>query len=1335
MPQAPTWAESEEAPTWEQGEDIPSWEDSSEEPSKPPATFTLGGKEYPLPDQSTRPPMPREVSEFAGLPPETSRLEDLKQTLPGLGDFTAQVMEPTSIAGAGRGITEALITTPEDLKTQAREAGEFRRMAESLGAVPQPERPFTPQVTPEAERELPEGVIFDAALRNELAKGVEELTTGENQAILAATMGAGAIPRIGGILTRIVAGYFGYEGAKAVTEGAKQLREATTPEGKAQAWGNIIKGGAIAIPAGLHAVRPPPVKPRIVEAIAKGDEAGLTKATQTLADTVREQPKQEVQSAEAIRSDPGQVREAGRQPEVVQDQGRENLQQSAPEPSQPVGTQAGQSTEVLLTPREKAIEAEIAGLTAGKGRWDATDPRVEPLKAEMRALRIERQAAAQTPTSKLARIANMPREELARIGTVEVEKLAAEAGPAALPELTRLRDATEARRVEAAKKMEVESTDANIYEHDNLGKKVQLFNEAIKQIGGRPNAKPIPEGQAPVVEQGMGAVPENVPATEASTIGRTADLAEVGPGMGGAKASEPVDPRAQLAQLTDSIATLAKEGKSAPAKAFDLGRALSQTKETVTSTLDGLKAAGQYMKKRLEGKPVATEYRGVLGDRHLALSESSVNARRWMKDVKKAVPAPLVREAISDWVDTGGDPALLTKAASETKPQYKAGYERAQKLTPEEKVVAENLKNYFDSRLQEAIDAGVLEDGIENYIHRAYEAESPWKKGVIQELRSGLFTGQPALAKKRVFEYDFEAEKLGKKPVKDFAQRVAAYDLALNKSIADRAAVKAMMEIKMSDGRPMIDVGGGGKVIEGPTGEATLINRSAKKVDPNDPKADRGDFKPFDHPALRKWKWATEDSAGNPIFVQGDVLIHPEAIGDIRKLLEPSAIRRNPIGRAALGVSSTIKQTMLDLSGFHPVQIAVHGTEHRTFAPVKEIDFTNPDVRGLIRGGAAVGETSGHAAFSEGVSGAGSSLTKHIPWAGERLQAYNSWLFEDYIPRLKVAMGLHALERNRGRYKDLSSDQLYQLTADQMNAAFGEQNYTMLGRSKTTQDALRLALLAPDFLEARGRFAAQAFTKYGAEQRQALILGAVTMYITARLLNKMMTDEYHFEPKNAFNLVVDGKSYGLRTVQGDLIHAATEPGKFINHRLNPVYGKPALEFVTGRDYFGRKREGLDKLKDLAMTPIPIGLRGALDNQEQTLLDTFLNSFGLVTKRDSPSSDIAELAKEWKKDNDIKTGPGEFIYDAEQDPYRPIKLAAERDDEAGARSEIAKAINEGMKRSQIIQHFKFSEKHRFTGSVANERKFLESLTEDQKKIYQDAKQERKRIRELVMRALP
>lgn len=793
--------------------------------------------------------------------------------------------------------------------------------------------------------------------------------------------------------------------------------------------------------------------------------------------------------------------------------------------------------------------------------------------------------------------------------------------------------------------------------------------------------------------------------------------------------------KSQLAQLTDAVRSLAESGsRTEPAKAFELGESMARTKESIQAALDGLTAAGAYLKARLEGKPVVTNWQRLLGDRHLALTESAVNARIWMKKVLKAIPDPKIREAISNWVDTGGDAALLERAANETKPNYRAGYDKALHLTHDEVTVAENLRNYFESRLQEAIDAGILEDGIENYLHRIYEQDSSWKRGVVAELRSGIFTGKPALAKQRVFEYDFEAEKAGKRPIKDFAKRVVAYDLALNKAIADRAAVKAMMELRMPDGRPMIDVGGGGKLIPGPNGgtDATFINRSSKNMDESEPKTFRGDFKTYDHPALRKWKWVAEDAEGKPIFVQGDVLVHPEAMKQIKVLFDRSAIRQNPVGKLALDLSSMVKQTMLDLSGFHQVQIAVHGMEHKTFKPVKEIDFTNPDVRGLIRGGAAVGETTGLELFSEGLSG--SSLTRHIPWVGERVQAYQHWLFGEYIPKLKVAMGLHALERNRERFPKLSDEELYQMTANQMNAAFGELNYTMMGRSKTMQDALRLMLLAPDFLEARSRFVAQAFTKMGSEQRNALILGAVTMYITARIINKLLNDEYHWELKNAFNVVYNGRSYGLRTVQGDLIHAVTDTGKFANHRLNPVYAKPALEFLTGRDYFGRERDAAAKLKDLATTIVPISMRGPFTGQEQTLLESFLNAFGFVVKRDSPSSDMTELAKQWRRDNKVKSEPGEFIYDADKDPYRKIKLAAERGDEGAVRTEIGEAIKAGLKRSDISKHFALSEKHYFAGSPKNERKFVESLNADQRKIYDDAREERKRIKALVLKAL-
>jgi hypothetical protein len=630
--------------------------------------------------------------------------------------------------------------------------------------------------------------------------------------------------------------------------------------------------------------------------------------------------------------------------------------------------------------------------------------------------------------------------------------------------------------------------------------------------------------------------------------------------------------------------------------------------------------------------------------------------------------------------------------------------------------------------LDDAQREGILSDGIENYIHRMYERESPWKQGIIAELRSGLFTGKPALAKKRVFQYDFEAEKEGLAPVKSFIQRVAAYDLALNKAIADRQMVKDMMEIRMADGRPMISTAGWGtQVPKDAVTEATLIKPSQKFRSETDAKKNRGDYKVYDHPALRKWKWLGEDTGGTPIYLQGDALIHPDAVNRIHQLFDASAVRKSPVGRAALALSSTVKQTMLDLSGFHWVQVTVHGAEHRTFGPIKEIDWTNPDVRGLVSGGLVVGDTTGAEHFSEGLTG--SSLTKFIPGLGPRLQEATHWLFNDYIPRLKVATGLHALERNRKRFQNLSDQELHRLTANEMNAAFGEQNYELLGRSKTMQDVLRLMFFSPDFTEARARFAGQAATWYGREQFTALALGAMALYVTARILNKYLDGQWHLEPKNAFNFVHNGKAYSLRTVQGDLVHAATDPNSFMFHRINPVFGRPVMEELTRRDEFGRKRTQGQIIEDFARNAIPISAKGFFNGNEQTLLESFMNSAGLTERRDSATEDVYDLAETWKKQNHVNAAPGEFIYDKDKDPYHNIRLAALNG------GDVKKAIAQsGLSPSKVEDHFARSWQHAFAGSKANEAAFVRSLTEDQKALYQKAAQERKAVTERVLDAL-
>ncbi len=665
-------------------------------------------------------------------------------------------------------------------------------------------------------------------------------------------------------------------------------------------------------------------------------------------------------------------------------------------------------------------------------------------------------------------------------------------------------------------------------------------------------------------------------------------------------------------------------------------------------------------------------------------------------------------------------------------------------------VAAQNARNYFEARLDEAIQSGVLKDGVEDYIHRIYESRPEEGKKVVAMVQSALLQKNPALAKKRVFEYDWEAEKLGYKPVQSFITRVAEYDKSLSKAIAARKFIEKATEMKAPDGRPVIDIKGMGIPIEDKvTGEreGTLIkpafnpSKNAEQFLPDgslNPNY-RNDYVNKEFPALSRWKWVSADAAGKPIFVHGDVAIHPKYVDRINALLEPSRVRYGRYGnvlRPALDAGASFKSTMLDLSMFHQVQIAIHGMEHKVnpFNLAKDIDFNNPDVNGLLKGGVTLG--GDYHASKEGI--VGNSITRHVPWIGPILDSYHEWLFKDFIPRMKMTMALKAVERNRARYPGMTEEQIYKKTADQANAAFGEQNYIMLERSKTAQDIARLILLAPDFLESRGRFAGQALAKggkstipgFGNEQRAALLLGALTMYVVARIANKITDDQYHFEPENAFSLVKGNHAYSLRTVQGDILHLLEHPLQFWLNRLNPMYGRPALEIATGRDYFGRKRSVPQIAWDTVSNIVPISLRSS---RERTLYESMANSFGINARRYNATDDAFKLARDWKAKNGVQE-PGEFIYDSEKDPLRPLKIALSNADDAGAANEIKKVLASGYDAKRLNAYFDRYAKMPFTGSLKNDAKWKKTLDEDQLKTVQAAMEHKKTIRSLYLKAL-
>jgi hypothetical protein len=84
------------------------------------------------------------------------------------------------------------------------------------------------------------------------------------------------------------------------------------------------------------------------------------------------------------------------------------------------------------------------------------------------------------------------------------------------------------------------------------------------------------------------------------------------------------------------------------------------------------------------------------------------------------------------------------------------------------------------------------------------------------------------------------------------------------------------------------------------------------------------DYLTINSPALRRWKWVGKDDAGKPIYLEGDLVTHPEVYSKLYNLLSDSALRKTPWGRAALKLSGEFKSTLLSLTGIDRLATLLH---------------------------------------------------------------------------------------------------------------------------------------------------------------------------------------------------------------------------------------------------------------------------------------------------------------------------------------------------------------------------------------------------------------------------
>jgi len=723
-------------------------------------------------------------------------------------------------------------------------------------------------------------------------------------------------------------------------------------------------------------------------------------------------------------------------------------------------------------------------------------------------------------------------------------------------------------------------------------------------------------------------------------------------------------------------------------------------------------------------------------------------------------------------------------------------YEMARQLTPEQKKVAHQAVQFFLGKGEELKNAGLLSHLIEDYAGQHMvdfrHNESPAEMNALRaDLASGKLNTNFRYALKRTFQTEYDLERAGYKlKTTDLFDKLANYVKTANNVLANRAAVKEWMNGESADGRPLFASGLSRRLVEATDGRpnpALFVNPKVrphpkiKDAEGNDVDVS-GEYVKLEHPAFKKWQWVEMDpESGRTVWVQGDVWAHKSIAGDLRNTLEGSTLYSRIPGVSTLTrVNSQAKGIKL-VGLFHHVKTDTHALFHMTMPwkfYARKLDLNDPWTQQKMRWGVTYFEPNGSELFSEGLASSsvlqklagvtgkvgeavtGSEAFGRAVNIGERLKNYQEFLFQHHIPLVKDAVFEDAYRRNLQRYSRnpagargavtqmmryvpvvrkfrpvLTNDQIGQLSAHQMNSAFGLVSWRLYGINPTFQHVLRLSLLAPDFQAAQTAFMAQLMSRTGAEQRMAAAIMVGTVYTTARILNEIFDKNPHWEAKHAFSVIYGNRAYGFRTVASDVVRAFTSTSQFVYHKLAPL--PSALgEWLTGIDVLGRKETRGRAYVNMAerLVPIPLTPRSDLNFVEGAMAGTF----GYYENRYSAVSDLRGKARHWMKWNkDPKLQAAAAAQTQSSYPESAyLKLDHELQDGQlpAAAKEYNALLDAGKTTKEILQRFSLTRPF-ITGDRATDLRFQMSFSPVDQRLYQQATALRAKQYQALLRVIP
>ena len=697
----------------------------------------------------------------------------------------------------------------------------------------------------------------------------------------------------------------------------------------------------------------------------------------------------------------------------------------------------------------------------------------------------------------------------------------------------------------------------------------------------------------------------------------------------------------------------------------------------VDSAMAAVGATRGYARQIFKQLPKLEDLERSVGALDYALQKSSALNRELQKVMKQRVLDETDRSAMAFAMEKS-DPAEVAKIlednrlgvltdkdgnAFKLKPKVERAMKRYLELRPEVLQEVEGLVQLYGQRGMEAQQSGVLNDLLDNYYTHVWRAKQT--AGLPAKLASGIARGEVdtffPYSRKRTFDQLLDGIRLGYEPVLDVADVLPHYGHILDRAIASREFVKSLGKLREADGRPTVSLTGmvkpvgevvQGEVLPGVTGDfyipgAKLVKPSAKPSPGKDALGEPikvNDYRTIDHPAMKGWRYIDKSKDGGvPIYLESDLAVHPAAYQRLYRMMDRNALRPSNVTRKLLNVSAQYKGFKLSAvpSPFHQVHVGLHALAHGNFAGVFksmfsrmdsnaiDIDWHSPSVQFAIEKGHLKLAPEAHELhlFDENFIAKGMLAHSKINPLGHISKIYGEYIFTRYIPHLKLTTFELVNARNLKWYaKELAAgkvtrDQLAARAGDTVNNAFGELNRKWLGahgRDPRFQRLLQGLFLAPDFGEARIGFIAKAFTKYGKEERHALIAMAGTLYISARVANLISTGDPQWSPKHFFEVKMGDKWVGVRSVVGDVGHLVSDWRRFLYHRLS-VYGRGILEFGSGVDMGGHARTFTEKLKDIGIeSGLPLPASG-LTEPDRNLFDTVLQGVGIQRHPDFPDN--------------------------------------------------------------------------------------------------------------------